>query len=155
MYIVSKSQWSFLSDHGRYVLLSLWLYLSLIHIYYRDNIYSSTELVSDEYGNLSSWFDLPMSLDEGDYLIKLSWKNSDFYRMVSIENYEKPSFEAEVKTEKETYANREKVTVKVQANYYSGQPLTPDVYKRQKQGIRPLSSGRSSFLRKFSNQDYC
>lgn len=98
---------------------------------YRDNIYSSTELVSDEYGNLSSWFDLPMSLDEGDYLIKLSWKNSDFYRMVSIENYEKPSFEAEVKTEKETYANREKVTVKVQANYYSGQPLTPGTFRYQ------------------------
>lgn len=98
---------------------------------YRDNTYASAELVADQHGNVSSWFDLPMSLEEGEYLIKLSWKNKDFYRMVSIENYEKPSFETEVKTEKKIYANREHVTVEVQANYYSGQPLTPGTFRYQ------------------------
>ncbi|NLJ49029.1 MAG: hypothetical protein GX428_05495 [Candidatus Atribacteria bacterium] len=98
---------------------------------YRDNTYASAELVSDQHGNVSSWFDLPMSLEEGEYLIKLSWKNRDFYRMVSIENYEKPSFETEVKTEKKIYANREHVTVEIQANYYSGQPLTPGTFRYQ------------------------
>ena len=98
---------------------------------YRENVYASRELVSDEYGNVASWFDLPISIEEGDYIIKLTWKNNDFYRMVSIENYEKPSFEAEIKTEKETYANREKVTVKIQANYYSGQPLSPGTFRYQ------------------------
>lgn len=98
---------------------------------YRENIYASCELVSDQFGNVTSWFDLPISLEEGTYLIQLTWKENDFFRMVSIENYEKPAFEATAKPVKATYANREEVTVQLHASYYSGQPLTPGTFHYQ------------------------
>jgi uncharacterized protein YfaS (alpha-2-macroglobulin family) len=69
-------------------------------------------------------FALPQKIEEGDFLIRLRWRDREFYQLVSIENYEKPSFTVQLTPEKPVYAKGEEVRFSVKGEYYSKRPLS-------------------------------
>ena len=57
---------------------------------YRDNEYGKESLLSTPEGSVNFSFSLPQKIEEGYFLIRLRWRDREFYQVISIENYEKP-----------------------------------------------------------------
>ena len=68
-------------------------------------------------------FSLPQKIEEGYFLIRLRWRDREFYQVISIENYEKPVFTVQLEPEKPVYARGEEVCFSLKGEYYSQRPL--------------------------------
>ncbi|MBP9015068.1 MAG: hypothetical protein KBH15_01005 [Candidatus Atribacteria bacterium] len=98
---------------------------------YRDNEYGKTELSSNSEGSVNFSFSLPPKIEEGDFLIRMRWRDREFYQLISIENYEKPSFTVRLTPEKPVYAKGEEVCFSVKGEYYSQRPLEGGEFRYQ------------------------
>jgi len=98
---------------------------------YRDNEYGKETLSSTSEGSVSFSFTLPQKIEEGGFLIRLRWRDREFYQFISIENYEKPVFTVQLEPEKPVYAKGEEVHFSVKGEYYSQRPLSGGEFRYQ------------------------
>ncbi len=59
---------------------------------YRDNEYGKESLPFTPEGECELFLFLPQKIEEGYFLIRLRWRDREFYQVISIENYEKPVY---------------------------------------------------------------
>ncbi len=98
---------------------------------YRDSEYGKETLFSTSEGSVNFSFSLPQKIEEGDFLIRLRWRDREFYQLISIENYEKPAFTVQLEPEKPVYARGEEVCFLVRGKYYSERPLSGGEFRYQ------------------------
>jgi uncharacterized protein YfaS (alpha-2-macroglobulin family) len=98
-------------------------------------VYSS-DLTTNEFGTLNSGFTLDEEADLGNYSITLSNGRNYYYGSFSVEEYKKPEYKVEVKTDSKNYASKDIIEGTVSADYYFGSPVTNgevtlNIYKKQ------------------------
>ena len=98
---------------------------------YRDNEYGKESLLSTPEGSVNFSFSLPQKIEEGYFLIRLRWRDREFYQVISIENYEKPVFTVQLEPEKPVYARGEEVCFSLKGEYYSQRPLEGGEFRYQ------------------------
>ncbi len=96
----------------------------------------SSDLTTNEFGALNSDFLLDEEADLGDYSILISNGQNSYYGSFSVEEYKKPEYKVEVKTESKNYAAKDIIDGTVTADYYFGSPVTNgevtlNIYKKQ------------------------
>ena len=85
-------------------------------------VYSS-EAETNEFGSLSASFVLDAEADLGVYSIYLTKDGQSYYGSFSVEEYKKPEYKVNVTTDKTQYANGDKISATVSADYYFGSPV--------------------------------
>jgi uncharacterized protein YfaS (alpha-2-macroglobulin family) len=83
----------------------------------------SGEATTNEFGSLSGNFILDENADLGYYSIVLSKDGMSYYGSFTVEEYKKPEYKVNVSTDRNQYANGDKLTATVTADYYFGSPV--------------------------------
>ena len=83
----------------------------------------SGEAETNEFGSLSASFVLDGEADLGVYSIYLTKDGQSYYGSFSVEEYKKPEYKVNVTTDKTQYANGDKISTTVSADYYFGSPV--------------------------------
>ena len=83
----------------------------------------SGEAETNEFGSLSASFFLDAEADLGVYSIYLTKDGQSYYGSFSVEEYKKPEYKVNVTTDKTQYANGDKISTTVSADYYFGSPV--------------------------------
>ncbi|MCI0448384.1 MAG: MG2 domain-containing protein [Chlorobi bacterium] len=90
---------------------------------------------TDEFGSFSDSINIEGDAALGDYKIiaeiieQTDSTDSDkmiyqsFEQVFGVEEYKKPEYKVEIKTDKEQYSNKEKIEIEVQSDYYFGSPV--------------------------------
>ena len=108
----------------------------------KEGIYRKV-VKTDEFGSFSDSINLETDAPTGDYKIivevieQTDSTDSDkmiyqsFEQSFGVEEYKKPEYKVEVKTDKEQYTNKEKIEIEVQSDYYFGSPVQGGEVKYQ------------------------
>lgn len=96
----------------------------------QEKVYSQKLKIS-ETGAVSGDFVLPKTLKTGSYYVSTSMvtgKKEEMYNNIgstsfNVEHYQKPDYGVDLNSEKNEIINGENLNVKIQGNYFSGQPL--------------------------------
>ncbi|HEX7356319.1 MAG TPA: alpha-2-macroglobulin family protein, partial [Ignavibacteriaceae bacterium] len=83
----------------------------------------SGQAETNEFGSLSGSFFLDSEADLGYYSIIFSKDGISYYGSFTVEEYKKPEYKVNVGTDKNQYANGDKIAVTVSADYYFGSPV--------------------------------
>lgn len=83
----------------------------------------SGESETNEFGSLSGSFLLDEEADLGFYSIILTKDGMSYYGSFTVEEYKKPEYKVTVTTDKNQYANGDKVAATISADYYFGSPV--------------------------------
>jgi len=83
----------------------------------------SGQAETNEFGSLSANFTLDGEADLGNYSIILTKDGTSYYGSFSVEEYKKPEYKVNVATDRNQYANGDKIAVTVSADYYFGSPV--------------------------------
>ena len=81
----------------------------------RDEV-ETKELVTDDYGTCATTFTLPRQGLTGRFYIEVNGRN----KVIRVEEYKRPTFEVEIPTVKELYADGDTLQVKGTARSYAG-----------------------------------
>ena len=78
---------------------------------------------TNEFGSLSANFMLDEEADLGYYSIILTKDGISYYGSFTVEEYKKPEYKVNVVTDRNQYANGDKIAATVSADYYFGSPV--------------------------------
>ncbi len=78
---------------------------------------------TNEFGSLSGNFMLDGEADLGYYSIILTKDGISYYGSFTVEEYKKPEYKVSVETDRNQYANGDKIVTTVSADYYFGSPV--------------------------------
>lgn len=87
-----------------------------------DSIWEK-DLQTDSHGSVSDTFTLPTSAPVGRYVLNTIIDNQYFGTEFMVQEYKKPLFQIDLKTNKDEYIRDEEIGVDVSASYYFGAPL--------------------------------
>lgn len=83
----------------------------------------SGEAETNEFGSLSANFFLDENADLGYYSIIFTKDGISYYGSFTVEEYKKPEYRVNVVTDRNQYANGDKINAVVSADYYFGSPV--------------------------------
>ena len=83
----------------------------------------SGQTETNEFGSLFGNFKLDGEADLGYYSIILTKDGVNYYGSFSVEEYKKPEYKVNVETDRNQYANGDKINATVTADYYFGSPV--------------------------------
>jgi len=83
----------------------------------------SGELTTNEFGSLSESFLLDGEADLGYYSILFTKDGMSYHGSFTVEEYKKPEYKVNVVTDRNQYANGDKIAATVSADYYFGSPV--------------------------------
>ncbi len=83
----------------------------------------SGQAETNEFGSLSAKFLLDGEADLGYYSIILTKDGVSYYGSFTVEEYKKPEYKVNVTTDRNQYANGDKIAATVTADYYFGSPV--------------------------------
>jgi hypothetical protein len=83
----------------------------------------SVQAETNEFGSLSANFLLDGEADLGYYSIILTKDGISYYGSFTVEEYKKPEYKVIVTTDRNHYANGDKIAATVSADYYFGSPV--------------------------------
>nr|MCU0345054.1 MG2 domain-containing protein [Ignavibacterium sp.] len=81
------------------------------------------EATTNEFGSLSGNFLLDGEADLGYYSIVFTKNGVSYYGSFTVEEYKKPEYKVNVSTDRNQYANGDKIAATVSADYYFGSPV--------------------------------
>ena len=83
----------------------------------------SGQAETNEFGSISGNFILGGEADLGSYSIILTKDGMSYYGSFTVEEYKKPEYKVTVATDRNQYANGDKIAATVSADYYFGSPV--------------------------------
>lgn len=83
----------------------------------------SGEATTNEFGSLSGSFLLDGEADLGYYSIIFTKDGMSYHGSFTVEEYKKPEYKVNVTTDRNQYANGDKIAATVSADYYFGSPV--------------------------------
>ena len=89
----------------------------------RGNTVHSEKFVLNDFGSFSGEFELGEETSLGNYSINLDFGGEGFSQTFQVEEYVAPDFKVDIKTDKDSYLQRERVGIDIDAHYYFGAPL--------------------------------
>ncbi len=86
----------------------------------KNDVIETKQFTADEYGGFSGEYEIPDGAPLGNYRFYISGKGGGNFR---VEEYKKPEFEVKVDAPDKPVMLGEKIEVKLQADYYFGEPV--------------------------------
>ena len=90
----------------------------------KDNIVWEKDLRTNGWGSVNDHFSLDEEPPLGEYSIVFSINDEEYYGRFKVEEYRKPEFKVEIKSDKEAYIAGDALKATIAATYYFGQPVS-------------------------------
>ncbi|MFH1453579.1 MAG: MG2 domain-containing protein [Armatimonadota bacterium] len=90
----------------------------------QGTVIKKASLKTDSFGTFNGEFKLSEEPDLGSYSIMTSIDRENFYQDFMVAEYKKPEYKVELAPSEKHYVGGDKITVKVDAAYYFGEPVS-------------------------------
>ncbi|HLF89465.1 MAG TPA: MG2 domain-containing protein, partial [Anaerolineales bacterium] len=89
----------------------------------RNNVVTTMELLTSEFGTVNGEFAIAEGAMLGDYAVEVVWNDDFLQQIFKVQDYRKPDMQVTVTTDAPSYVEGDTITAHVDTRYFFGEPV--------------------------------